>query len=344
MASYVLGDVIVEYLETLPTVSSAQKREKKKINDLLEGLIEQGMSENSLVTDKYFPEDIRESAIDNICSLQRRSNTEADMYNAFFLYLNNQTNLTKKWSTKRICLLPKQYSPLERQLLLTKKMHDCGHGSDKTFDIVDVAREFMVSERTIETDLASLQDGTAILGNSFKVQFDRSKSKVDFISSVHPMMLTPNFTEVICVLEGLRNQEEQNTLFCDYAWNMAQNIWIQLSQYAKDRIRNVLVQKLKLDSDWYECLDRKASLANNMFLDEYDVAMRSSSDKEIAIAAYAFKSGVNTLLVYSENGNEKEIDNCHIIDIDGQGISVIIPDNKRIQIRKEDIISIIPIL
>ncbi|MCR5837523.1 MAG: hypothetical protein K6G88_13550 [Lachnospiraceae bacterium] len=84
MASYVLGDVIVEYLETLPTVSSAQKKEKKKINDLLEGLIEQGMSENSLVTDKYFPEDIRESAIDNICSLQRRSNTEADIYNAFF--------------------------------------------------------------------------------------------------------------------------------------------------------------------------------------------------------------------------------------------------------------------
>jgi hypothetical protein len=30
MASYVLGDVIVEYLETLPTVSSAQKKGKKE--------------------------------------------------------------------------------------------------------------------------------------------------------------------------------------------------------------------------------------------------------------------------------------------------------------------------
>ncbi len=344
MAKYTLGNMIIEYLESLPSVSSLQKKEKKKVKDLLEGLVEQGMNENSLVTDAYFPDEIRESAIDYICSLARRSNTEADMYNAFFSYLNKQTNLTKKWSVKRISLLPKQYSPLERQLLLTKKMHDCGHGSDKIFDIADIAKEFMVSERTIETDLACLQDGTAILGNSFRVKFDRSRSKVESVSSVHPMMLTPNLTEVVCTLEGLRIQEEQNPLFRDYAWNMAQNIWRQLSQYAKDRIRNVLISRLRLNQDWYERLEKKSSSINSMFLDEYDVAKNSPSDKEMAIAAYAYKSSVNTLLTYTENGCEKEIDNCRVINIDGQGISVITPDNERIQIKKEDIISVIPTL
>ncbi|MCR4673383.1 MAG: hypothetical protein K5675_00100 [Lachnospiraceae bacterium] len=344
MAKYTLENMINEYLESLPSVSSIQKKENKKIKVLLEGVMEQGMNKNSLVTDVYFPDEIRESAIDYICSLARRSNTEADMYNAFFSYLNNQTNLTKKWNTKKINLLPKQYTPLERQLMLTKKMHDCGHGSDKSFDIAKVAEEFMVSERTIETDLACLQDGTAILGNSFKVQFDRSRSKVEFISSVHPMMLTPNLTEVVCTLEGLRAQEEQNPLFHDYAWNMAQNIWRQLSQYAKDRICNVLINRLKLNQDWYERLEKESNSQNNMFLDEYDVARYSPSDKEMAIAAYVYKSSVNTLLVYTENGCEKEIDNCRVINIDGQGISVKTLDNESVRIKKEDIISIIPTL
>ena len=213
MSKYYYGEIITDYIDSLPCVSSSQKKDKKKVKELLQGLIGQGLSERSLVTDKYFPDDIRESAINKICSLPKKGNTEADMYNAFFSYLNKQTNLAKKWNTKMIELLPKQYTPLERQLMLTKKMHDCGHGSDKIFDIAEIAKEFMVSERTIETDLACLQDGTAIMGNSFKVQFDRSRSKVESISSVHPMVLTPNLTEVVCFLEGLRLQEEQNPFF-----------------------------------------------------------------------------------------------------------------------------------
>ncbi len=125
---------------------------------------------------------------------------------------------------------------------------------------------------------------------------------------------------------------------------MAQNIWNQLSQYAKDRILNVLVHSLKLNHNWYERLNDQSNTLNAMFRDEYDIAKQSEEDKEMSVAAFAYKSDLNVLLVYLENGKEKEVENCRIVGIDGQGISVRMQENESIQIRKEDIISIIPSL
>ena len=140
----------------------------------------------------------------------------------------------------------------ERLMFIAKYLQDPRH---KVADLPDI---LWVSDRTIEEDMKRLrgdhEDPIQICGKVFKVEdMERSKGTVHFPSTAHPLFLTPNLTQVLVTLKGLRAMAE-NPLYQEYAWHAAADIWEQLSDYAKTRIHFVLAEIVPEDLSWYESL------------------------------------------------------------------------------------------
>ena len=81
----------------------------------------------------------------------------------------------------------------------------------------------------------------------------RENDRVSLPSSVHPLFLTSNLTEVIITLKGLKAMSKQPALK-GYAMKTANDIWEQLSQRAKDRILEVTSELMVEDTEWFASL------------------------------------------------------------------------------------------
>jgi hypothetical protein len=70
-----------------------------------------------------------------------------------------------------------------------------------------------VSSKTLGDDLKKLKgdgdDLLEVMGQKLTVDFDRKKGKLYFPSTVHPLFLTFNLTQVITTLEGLKLMSEK---------------------------------------------------------------------------------------------------------------------------------------
>ena len=142
----------------------------------------------------------------------------------------------------------------ERLMFIAKYMQDEGHSRSDLPDIL------WHSQTTIDNDFSRLlnednPDSIQVLGKPFVITGSRSHGgKVDFESTAHPLFLTPNLTQVILILEGLKVKAE-NSIFETEAMITASDIWNQLSDYARSRIRFVLSECLMIeDLAWYESL------------------------------------------------------------------------------------------
>ena len=63
----------------------------------------------------------------------------------------------------------------------------------------------------------------------------RQRGRIQFTTTVHPLFLTFNITQVIATLKGLKHMCE-DPILGNYALISAKSIWQQLSDYAKKRI------------------------------------------------------------------------------------------------------------
>ena len=163
----------------------------------------------------------------------------------------------------------------ERLMFISKYLQDPRH---KVSDLQDL---LWVSERTIQNDLIKLRgrdnDPIQICGKVFKIdELERGRDVVHFPSTAHPLFLTPNLTQVLVTLKGLKMMGD-NPLYAEYARLAATDIWEQLSDYAKTRIHFVLSELLPEDLAWYEKLRKqddesfyseyRCSPNGNVFLD-----------------------------------------------------------------------------
>lgn len=150
-----------------------------------------------------------------------------------------------------------------------------------------------VSKETIERDLKKLggedEDPLEVMGQKLKIDFDR-RSRY-FPSTVHPLFLTFNLTQVITTLEGLKRMGEEEA-HKNYALNAAKTIWAQLSDYAKRRIFTVS-EGLGLDIKWYQALDTGEK---NLFFSE---AMCSTIMGQESVLQ-CFKNGKQCYVEYLE--------------------------------------------
>lgn len=163
----------------------------------------------------------------------------------------------------------------ERRMFIAKYLHDENH---KVADLEDL---LWVSSRTIEEDLTKLRgqddDPIQICGKKFCIDDTvRTKGRIKSASTVHPLFITMNLTQVIVMLKGLQKMSE-DPLYENYAMTAAQDIWEQLSDYARGRIRTVFSEILPEDLSWYENLEKpdkelfytekQCSIRNNVILD-----------------------------------------------------------------------------
>ena len=163
----------------------------------------------------------------------------------------------------------------ERLMFISKYLQDPRHKVSELQDLL------WVSERTINDDLTKLRgldnDPIQICGKVFKIDdLERGRDVVYFPSTAHPLFLTPNLTQVLVTLKGLKAMSD-DPLYAEYARLAATDIWEQLSDYAKTRIHFVLSELLPEDLDWYENLRKqddeyfyseyRCSPNGNVFLD-----------------------------------------------------------------------------
>lgn len=145
------------------------------------------------------------------------------------------------------------WNTFERQMYLAKVLQEGTVSTD------DLSRELWVSERTLEADLKKLrgldEDPIQILGQKFCIPDTvRKNGKVLFSSTVHPLFLTWNLTQVITTLKGLKVMAE-DPLLKGYAVRSAEDLWRQLSAYAKKRVLFVSSELLMEDLEFYESLE-----------------------------------------------------------------------------------------
>jgi len=199
----------------------------------------------------------------------------------------------------------------ERLMFIAKYLQDSRH------KVADLPDKLWVSDRTIEEDLKRLRgldDPIQICGRVFKVEdMERSRGSVHFPSTSHPLFLTPNLSQVLIMLKGLRVMAE-NPLYEEYAKCAAADIWEQLSDYAKMRIHFVLTELLPEDLSWYESLQKDTP-------DHFYSEVRCSQENVILDC---MKNGKSFCVEYAGTGGTCFYDHCVFVphSYTGDGISV----------------------
>lgn len=199
----------------------------------------------------------------------------------------------------------------ERLMFISKYLQDPNH------KVSDLAKVLWVSSRTIEDDLKKLRglddDPIQVCGKVYKIsEIERGRDVVSFSSTAHPLFLTPNLTQVLVTLKGLKSMGE-NPLYAEYARLTATDIWEQLSDYAKERIRFVFSKLLPEDLEWYESLEKADK---EYFYSEY----RCSSKGNVFLDC--MKNEKSFCVEYNEDGQVYLYDECVYIPSTYTGNSI----------------------
>jgi len=172
----------------------------------------------------------------------------------------------------------------------------------------------LVSSRTIENDFQKLHkknsDPLLVMGQRLSIDFDRSRGEVHFPSTVHPLFLTMNLTQVLSVLQG-QYLQYQNSPYRRYSLITAATIWQQLSDYAKKRLKE-LCPILDTDPKWYNIIDDFLDTQENreIFFSEKDC----SETEGCGAVLLTIKNGKTCSMLYlDEDGSTKIYKEVRII-------------------------------
>lgn len=211
----------------------------------------------------------------------------------------------------------------ERLMFISKYLQN---PNNKWSDLEDI---LWVSPRTLEADLKKLrgndEDPLQVCGKKFIIDdIERKSGKISFVSTAHPMFLTLNITQVISILKGLEIMEK-NKAFEIYAFSTAQNIWAQLSEYAKNRIVYVTDELLGENSDWYKKLENGD---DKLFLNEYMCGRTEGA----GVLLDCLKNKKSCFIEYTEGEKSKllDVDKVLMYDIDKKEIRIMTKNEEKV--------------
>lgn len=220
------------------------------------------------------------------------------------------------------------YPPIPTANSFERLMYIAKYLQDKEAKISDLQDILWQSSRTIEADLAKLfgndGDPLQICGKTFIIdEVHRSMGRVDFGSTAHPMFLTCNLTQIIAILEGLKVMGDKPE-YIGYALPVAREVWAQLSDYGKKRIKYVAENLMTLDLNWYESLEGKEEYS-------YHTELECSHLGDSALL-YCLKSDEKRVCVI-EYGDEESIEfleNVKVLMLDNNGWKVSVNGEERV--------------
>ncbi len=168
-------------------------------------------------------------AIDEIIGSNRRDKEKLVEFIAGFCKYIEQT--------ERIKLEPRVLSaeviddPTERRLRMACFLHE-----PRTTE--DIVAHFFQSDRTVRKDLAALEEGISFMGQHIQISKIREKRKVRYKSTLHPIFLPLNLTEVYALTTGLLTLIPRDNPLYDIYKYLAECIYGQLSIYGRKIIHN----------------------------------------------------------------------------------------------------------
>lgn len=228
-----------------------------------------------------------------------------------------QDFIEKNFSIKAEIEYPKVdiSNTFERQMYIVKALHD----SNKTID--DLHNELWVNSRTLEKDIAKLRgndnDPLQVLGKPLIVNdVKRKDGKLEFASTVHPVFLTLNLTQVLTMLKGQR-QIARDPMYRKNAVITASSIWKQLSGYGKRRLLYVLRDVFNEDTKWYEDLE---VIDPEMFMTESEIGMKDLKSMMLD----SMKNRKPIIVEYQSNDGQSQILWCKVVpgSFNMEGIAV----------------------
>lgn len=242
------------------------------------------------------PENLEYNFRSSVKDIKRNKDAAIEVYKLFLDFL------VTKGITAKVEFPPIPVSnSFERLMYIAKYFHE----PDKK--ISELSTILWVDRKTIKNDIKKLRgddkDPLQVCKKAFKIPEidDSKKDTLIFESTAHPLFLTPNLTQVLVMLKGLKEMSE-NPLYGNSAKITAAIIWEQLSDYAKKRIPEVMQKLLSEDTSWYENL--KAPV-DTLYLTERSCVVENAD----TIFYYA-KGGSFCMEVM--DGEDKDIyTNCH---------------------------------
>jgi hypothetical protein len=220
-------------------------------------------------------------------------------------------------------------SEFERQMFIVKEFHE----EDRTIEFLE--DKLWVSDTTIEKDLNKLrsEEGVSFLGQKISIRgVRRHHGTAEFDSTVHPIFLALNITQVIALLRGLQYMSK-NELYREYVLKLSGNIWNQLSDYAKRRLKEIS-NTISTDLSWYEELDRYSY--DELFFTEKEC---SNSEGVGNILDFIKNRKKCTIEYKNDNGDKEILTNCLIRGYNKDQSEIIVKTNgKEYSIKESAII------
>jgi hypothetical protein len=159
----------------------------------------------------------------------------------------------------------------------------------------------------------------------------RKNGVIEFKSTVHPVFLALNLTQVIVMLEGLQHMMKEEA-YKGYAFRLAVSIWKELSHYGRRRIKEVS-EMLSLDIAWYEELNN--SIDTYLFFTEDEC----SEERGLGNILNFYKNGEEWAVEYRDSeGNPKILYLCLIRNYDFDTEETTINNNGETFILKREAI------
>ena len=255
-----------------------------------------GNSDAALVNQRHYEESeyLAANIKDSVRKYTRDKDIAIHIYRDFLMFLERK-DVKVDVSFPPIAIS----NSFERLMFIAKYLQDPRH---KISDLPDL---LWISERTVEEDMKKLRgdhdDPIQVCGKVFKIMdLERSSGSVYFPSTAHPLFLSPNLTQVLVTLKGLKEMSK-NPLYAQYAHIAAADIWEQLSDYAKTRIHYVLAELLPEELTWYESLRKND---NESFYSEYSCSINEN------VILDCFKNGKPFYIEYESNDGTCIYDNC----------------------------------
>jgi len=135
--------------------------------------------------------------------------------------------MKEKYDIDKFCKFENIYDSVEVKIKLLKYLQGKETGKSR----LDIAEHFNVSENTISKRLLELQSiDNQVLGKKVSIELERTTNLYD--STIHPLLLTLNLSEVYGLIITLG--KASNSLFGTTIKDIISDIVVQLTDYAAD--------------------------------------------------------------------------------------------------------------
>lgn len=248
------------------------------------------------IGDKDLIENLARAILDSVSRYTRTKNTAITIYQKYIEFLNKRCNVNVE-----IAFPPVFNAPFDRQMYIIKSLHD------NKYKAAEIADKLWLSEKTINDDMSELEDGICVLGQRLSISRRDVNGRSGLTNTIHPLFLTPNLTQVVVLLQGLRRMAADK-VYHAYAMKLASNIWSELSDHARKRIMGVAGQ-IGMDQNWF------VGLENARDKDLYATEVECSYDEGPGNVLDFLKNGKRCSIEVAGESGVQIWENCSIISI-----------------------------